>query len=250
MNVVCIAGMHRSGTSMIAGVLQECGLHLGRSEDLMGPAPDNPAGFFENQLIVGLNDRLLAQARGSWDSPPRNPNWELAEFASLRTQAGEVVASIGVREPWGWKDPRTSLTLGFWLSVVPELRVVVAVRNPLEVATSLRLRNGMEIARGLSLWHAYNASLMVATQPHERLVSSFDRYFGDLGSEIRRLADFAGLQPAREAADRARASVASGLRHNQFEVGDLVRVGAPDEVLDLYAQLKSEAEHRVVRADR
>jgi len=49
-NVICIIGMHRSGTSMIARVLNLCRLDLGPSEQLMKPYEvDNPLGYFENE---------------------------------------------------------------------------------------------------------------------------------------------------------------------------------------------------------
>ena len=44
---------------------------------------------------------------------------------------------LAEHEPWGWQDPRTSLILPFWLACVPDLKIVVCLRNPLEVAVSL-----------------------------------------------------------------------------------------------------------------
>lgn len=41
-NVICIIGMHRSGTSMIARLLNLCGLDLGSSDQWMDPHESNP----------------------------------------------------------------------------------------------------------------------------------------------------------------------------------------------------------------
>src|SRR5262249_23640698 len=70
MTVVCIAGMHRSGTSMVARLLNLCGLYLGEDEDLMPSAADNPEGFWENLHFVDLNEKILSALQGGWDMPP------------------------------------------------------------------------------------------------------------------------------------------------------------------------------------
>ncbi|MGC8755244.1 MAG: hypothetical protein ACP5QW_01800, partial [bacterium] len=54
--VICVLGMHRSGTSAMMGMLQNMGLDLGTN--LMGPAEDNPKGFFENENVTFLNDKI------------------------------------------------------------------------------------------------------------------------------------------------------------------------------------------------
>src|SRR6185503_2312642 len=81
---ICIAGMHRSGTSMVAGLLQACGLFLGREEEL-GFDSNNGEPHFENVRFVALNDEILSRLGGSWNNPPAFPRgWEeMAEVATL-----------------------------------------------------------------------------------------------------------------------------------------------------------------------
>jgi hypothetical protein len=67
---ICIAGMHRSGTSMVARLLNLCSLYLGPETELVGAAPGNEEGFWENGLFVRLNEDALAQLGGGWDLPP------------------------------------------------------------------------------------------------------------------------------------------------------------------------------------
>jgi hypothetical protein len=62
--------MHRSGTSMIAHLLNLCGLDLGPSEQLLSPQGDNPLGFFENEGFRRVNDALLKHFGCSWQKPP------------------------------------------------------------------------------------------------------------------------------------------------------------------------------------
>jgi len=75
---VCIAGMHRSGTSMVARLLYLCGLYLGPESELLPPRPDNEEGYWENFYFVKLNEEILARLNGGWDWPPplrKDGNW-------------------------------------------------------------------------------------------------------------------------------------------------------------------------------
>src|SRR6185436_20274791 len=70
-SIICIAGAHRSGTSMLTRLLHQCGLELGPEKDLMPARPDNPDGFWENLRFVDLNDEALNVMGAAWDLPPR-----------------------------------------------------------------------------------------------------------------------------------------------------------------------------------
>ena len=67
LEILCVLGMHRSGTSCLTGSLQEAGLYLG---DCHTWNPHNLKGNRENQEIVDINDRVLADNGGAWDAPP------------------------------------------------------------------------------------------------------------------------------------------------------------------------------------
>ena len=58
-------------------------------------------------------------------------------------------------EPWGWKDPRTTVTLPFWLALFPNARVIHLVRNGIDVAESLyqRQMQGQTLAK--ARWKQY-----------------------------------------------------------------------------------------------
>lgn len=71
---IMILGMHRSGTSCLAGSLQSAGLCLG-SVSISNTY--NPKGNRENSLIMLLNDELLNYNNSNWCSPPPTKlNWE------------------------------------------------------------------------------------------------------------------------------------------------------------------------------
>lgn len=240
---VCIAGMHRSGTSMVTGLLNACGLFLGGAEELVGPALDNPEGFWENLNFVGLNEELLARLGGSWDEPPAFPmRWEFgSEVEPLLGRAAGLVARFGDHRHWGWKDPRNSLTIPFWQRVIPTLRVVVCVRNPLEVAHSLFVRGDSTAASRFELWLNYYRQILSAAPSASRIVTHYQSYFEDARAEVRRVADWLGLEVSDEAAGRVCAQVSGALRHHHSTTETLKAAGASDEVVELYLRLCDEA---------
>src|SRR5256885_2130419 len=108
---VCIAGMHRSGTSMVTRRLHLCGLDLGPARDLMAATSDNQAGYWENLKFTALNEEILREFGGAWDLPPTFPHDLAADtrFRRLKAKAETLLQEFTEHEPWGWKDPRNSL---------------------------------------------------------------------------------------------------------------------------------------------
>jgi hypothetical protein len=239
---VCIAGMHRSGTSMVAKLLHESGLYLGPESDLIPPGPGNPEGFWENRRFVQINARILKVLRGAWDYPPPIPeDWSTASLASQRAKAELVLADFAGREPWGWKDPRNCLTLPFWQLLLDSTKVVLVVRNPLETAESLRKRNGFSYALGLALWHTYYQRVCDVASPSDRIVTHYDVYFRDPGPELRRMLTFLDLTVDEDVVERASATLVDEARHYRLTTQDLRKAGAAPELIDLYRELCIEA---------
>ena len=63
---ICITGMHRFGTSLVANLLYSCGLYMGEAEDMMPATVDNPKGYWENRKFIDLNDEILRELDGNW----------------------------------------------------------------------------------------------------------------------------------------------------------------------------------------
>jgi hypothetical protein len=241
---VCMAGMHRSGTSMVARVLNLLGVYLGPEGEQSRAAPDNEAGFWEDPRFVELNDDLLARLGGTWDAPPVRPDWQFGPFEDLLARARDLIAPFRDRtplRPWGWKDPRNSLVLPFWLSLLPDLLVVVVVRNPFDVSASLRARNGFPVEKGLELWRLYNEAVLASAAPERRLVTRYEAYFMDFDGEARRAAAFLGLEAAPERWRMALESVRGSLRHHRFSDFE-VPASEERKIPHLYEHLRVEAE--------
>src|SRR5579863_8666226 len=105
---VLVLGMHRSGTSALAGALQSMGYDVGPDDDVMPADLGNPEGYFELLSVVRANDDLLAHFGGRWDSPPvLNPDWTNDEAATAFVAAGRVmVEELFENDHYLLKDPR------------------------------------------------------------------------------------------------------------------------------------------------
>jgi hypothetical protein len=160
---VLVLGMHRSGTSALAGALETMGLEAGPPDDLMEGDEGNPQGYFELRSIASLNDEILSHYRGRWDSPPvLAPGWEHDDAAkAFADRARDTLAEVYSSTSYVLKDPRISLLLPLWRQVTDAgTCAIVIVREPLEVAASLTRRNALPTYSGLALWAAYNRTLL------------------------------------------------------------------------------------------
>ena len=169
--IVPVLGMHRSGTSAVAGALHHGGISMGPERSFQpGPRPENPKGFYEDCRFRDLND-LLCHRNGyvvtSWEPPP-----EIHGDGVLLRLRRTLLLRFNDRRfsAWGWKDPRTCLTFGLWASTfrrlgrLAETHVVFVVRDPLDVAASLETRNDLSRPRALDLWHTYNRRALAAVE--------------------------------------------------------------------------------------
>lgn len=239
--VVCVAGMHRSGTSMVARMIHTCGVYFGPERILAQSSPENERGFWKNVDFVTLNEALLQELGGAWDTPPPLPEtWNIAGLDPLRDHALELISRLSGLKQWGWKDPRNSLTLPFWRQLIPKLKVVICLRNPLEVIQSLVRRGSSGDDSLLELWLTYNQELMVAVPPEDRVITHYATYFRDPRRELRRVLGFLGIPVSDEAVEFACATVSDALRH-QVAIEELTETGIPHEVVEQYLAMCSEA---------
>ena len=225
---------------MLTRLLHACGLYLGEKNELMPPQADNPDGFWEHLGFVALNDELLNALGGAWDLPPKaDETFMRPELDPLRLKAQLLIEGFDSAQVWGWKDPRNSLTLPFWEDLLPGLKTLIIVRNPLEVAYSMRKRNGTSYAFGLRLWEIYNRRLIEVAGKRDRLFTHYDLFFENAEKELQRIGNFVGLPDAkiRSAAEL----VATKRRHTHFTIDQLVDAGVSGEVVELYRALIAQA---------
>ena len=238
---VAISGMHRSGASMIARVLQLAGLYLGPEESLVLPSPPKVDGSWEHVEFAELNEQIVNKLGGGWDfPPPMNGSSPDLQRGAVRQRATALAKGFESHEPGAGRIHELAhpLILG---QLLDDFKVVLCLRNPLEVAVSLENREACSRALSLELWKVYNERIVAGTTPDQRIVTHFDAYFASPRAEVRRLLRLVGLPHTRDVVDQACAGVNPSLRHARFTLEHFADRKLSPGVVDLYAQLQSEA---------
>ncbi|MGZ4474941.1 MAG: hypothetical protein ACXVWW_04480 [Nocardioides sp.] len=174
---VLVLGMHRTGTSATARVFAHAGFHMGEGSDVIAPDENNPSGYYERLSVVESNDALLARAGATWDEPPsRDALAQMREHSTGEiTKAFTALLDEAAGQPLVLKDPRISVLLPLWQPVVATaLAPVLVLRNPLECARSLLVRDGIPIAAGLGLWESYLCSILDGCAGQALSVANYD----------------------------------------------------------------------------
>jgi hypothetical protein len=223
--IVVVVGMHRSGTSVLAGLLHRGGVVMGEDRAFWPrPLPENPAGFYENIRFRRINDRVLQESGyrvKSWN--PTIPKARAGYLTRFRTRRLLVTYQRRYAD-WGWKDPRTALTLGVWLRELERLgwrervRVVHISRSAGAVAGSMVARGNTSFEAAVRLWTVYNRRALEALDANDvgRLFVTYEALCREPERIVERLAGFLGrpLDP-----DGARAFVDDRLNHSSPHVG-------------------------------
>lgn len=227
-----ILGMHRSGTTAVARLLQALGLSLGR----------RVSDLAENPALVELHELLLRRAGGSWEYP--RPLLAALTVPQLRDRALDLLRAAAPEssaDPWGWKDPRTCFFVPLWKEIYGAPTAIVVRRDGRDVAASLAARARRHDGAGrdpfgrarirtrlrdvvrrvehqrddsvrcwspdaaLTLWGEYNATIDAAIAEHgiPSVVMRLEDLVERPRDELARIARSAGLPDDREAIERA-----------------------------------------------
>jgi hypothetical protein len=140
--LILVVGVGRSGTSLLAGILGQLGLHIPQPE--VQADETNPRGFGEPRWVVDFHQRLLRERRvtvndarpGAWESTGAAADdpavrTELRDWLAAQPREAAVVVV---------KDPRTVWFLPLWTRCAADLGVatsfVTMLRHPAEVVAS------------------------------------------------------------------------------------------------------------------
>lgn len=245
---VLVLGMHRSGTSAVAGLISMLG--VGLPEDLIEAQADNQKGFFESSTIMLAHERLLASAGSSWDSLDDLSG--VASTAAGRVFVGEIRAYLEEQftrsQYLVLKDPRMCRILEIWLPLIDELNADVlaihVLRNPLAVSASLQARNQFSPGRSILIWLEHVLRAERQTRGLPRLFVNFD----DLLADWRRFAarfEAIGIKPsALDFASRIEIEsfLSDSIRHHKFQCSDITNdLSLPDWVRNTYVSFEGAA---------
>jgi len=243
---VVVLGMHRSGTSSVAGALVCLGgaapLHL------MTPGPDNERGYWESRAIVTLNDDVLAAGGSHW------MDWRKFDCGRIDGSAldelhgrakSTLAAEFGAGIPVV-KDPRMCRLMRFWAPVFEEtgwsMRAVLPLRSPLEVAWSLGRRDGAHNSLGCLLWLRHVLDAEAQTRGIMRAVLDWPKFVHNSRDALERLVDHLGLRWPRWREGRADIDefVSGDLRHCKADADELrADPAVTDLVRDVYVEMLS-----------
>lgn len=204
-DVIFILGMGRSGTSALARILSLRGCVL--PTGLKDANEANPRGFWEPLDALKLNDEFLFRHAATYFDPTLRLQGEL-DFAPDETeryvaQIGDFLRHCPQGAPLVVKDPRITALFDFWRQAARQegfrVKVIVAIRNPAEVAASL----GALIEAPVELWHAswlkYNLLAEFHSRHLPRVFVEYSSLLGDWRSQVARIARSLGLDEAIEA---------------------------------------------------
>lgn len=144
-----ILGSGRSGTSMLAGTLRNCGYYMG--EQLLPPSEDNPKGYYEDREVNSINEALLSRVTPS--CPPgtqrskggREMCWGWRWLAEVplgveipcSTPLEERIQEQITHRPFCFKDPRFCYTLPVWRKRLSDAVFLCVFREPARTAQSM-----------------------------------------------------------------------------------------------------------------
>lgn len=160
---VLIAGMHRSGTSAIAGFVNLLGVDV--SKNILPATLDNPFGYWESSEVVEFHDQLLRSCGLTWDSVlPTSSDFQSSK---QYMDAQDWIEDYILREfkdsaSFLIKDPRICRFLSLWTDSLKkinvDIKVVLPFRSYNEVVTSLNKRemqNELHSGNPFSSQHAF-----------------------------------------------------------------------------------------------
>ncbi len=194
-----IVGMHRSGTSLLARIIQGCGVDIGRR--LLGGSTGNEHGHWEDAFAVELHERLLSSMGRRWDTVPV-PSMQAVAASVAEGDADSLVRYMRedrARQPhWAVKDPRLSLFARLWIGSAvqggTEVSALLMVRHPVEVAQSLAVRDGIPRGQGLLLWLDYTLAALERVDGIPLRVATYDELMASPAALLERIRSLPGWE--------------------------------------------------------
>ena len=256
-SIIFVAGMHRSGTSLVTKALDVVGADLG--SNLIPAAPDNPKGFFEDEDCVSLNQTILEKLDLRWDIPTLMTEYDLTGqnlVPYIKDAAHLLKTKPNSSSTFAVKDPRFCLLAPIWIVAAKRVDVktsfVVSIRHPLEVAHSLWKRNQFDYQKGLDLCLSHNFCLtnLLTQYGSKRIVVSYENLLSQPEKELTRLAHFVNsktkIETYRQSVDEFTTNfVDSNFAHSQSKTHELDEsVPTNSILLNLYKMLDGFANDR------
>lgn len=231
-HIILIAGMHRSGTSVLTRAINLAGVPL--PSNLKPASPDvNAEGFWEPLEIKAFHDDILRGLKSSWNDPREIPiEWfDSPIFREFRAWLVEwIEREIAGKSMLAVKDPRVCRLLPLWQRACAQLAIdlhtVIIVRNPVEVARSLAKRDNFPEGQSLLLWLRHFIDPERVTRGGSRSFLTYDQLMRERLPTIRRIGAELGLDFSVSDAElgaELETAVKDSLRHHVASDADLTQ---------------------------
>jgi len=214
---IVVLGMHRSGTSACTGLLRLYGAYLG---EVIDGHTDNPKGYWENKMALSLDDEVLALLQCRWDWPWVFPEQWLDQIPDkLSRRRDAVIADLCAQPLWAMKDPRMCLLWPWWQTgftqTNSQIKALICLRHPMQVAQSLARRNQVETGQALLLWAQHVLSAEQHSRGMRRAVIFYDDILGSSTQAIIHIQNRLGIIfPASPGQDVLNDFITAGLHHH------------------------------------
>jgi len=148
LNLIVVVGMHRSGTSATAGVVEILGGKVGNK---MVPTKFNPKGYFENRDFYRVNDKILASHKASWDNVHRLTTEKILNTAGVLKEELKVLLMKNIRQhsPFLLKDPRICVLYPLYREIIDQEGVtayhIQVSREKKEIIKSIMNRDKFKV---------------------------------------------------------------------------------------------------------
>lgn len=222
--MILITGSGRSGTSAVAQLLHHAGIAVGH--DLIEPDEHNAEGYFEERMLVMVNDAILNAA--GIGAPFTTATREQILDASQEYLDHMIALTDGVTP--AWKDPRLCLTLEAWLQVISRPRLIVCLRSPAEVAASTLSYYGQAgddaKSAAMHVWHSGYERLIEVIDAYrlDAIAVEYDALHGEADRTVAELSAFVGCELDAS-------TIRRDLRHHAHEI--------PAELRGMYERVRA-----------
>jgi len=243
--VILVAGMHRSGTSLINRLLNLHGVHIPIEIEYKNEF--NVRGYWESFEVQALNDKILRLGDSSWFdlrtfSAVAQPREKIEE---MKQEIDEFAERLLAQEyqSFAIKDPRICRVIPWWLSAFERcgarVSAIIPYRHPLEVAASIGARDGFDARYCLSLWLRNVLDAEFATRQLDRVFCSYEGILSDWPSvfcEITEKLQLSSLRPYSEVKKQIDDFASRSLRHWSFSDSDLENFAGSDGLANIAFQ--------------
>lgn len=189
---IMILGMHRSGTSALAGGLSMAG---GCAPiDMIAASESNERGHWESSKIVRLNDAILSEFGSAWD------DWLPLDFKSLPAERiahfhDEICKLIQSEflspDLIVLKDPRLCRMIEVYLAALRtldyEIVPLIIYRDPRDVSASLERRDGIDKVRSELIWLRHNLDAEYFTRGMSRMLVAYPNFIAGWHELLKRI---------------------------------------------------------------